>query len=133
MFPTVDLEPTTPKLLFDPGQAKATLGAQRAMRSHGVDHRDLMARHLRGDWNRNMSAEVVAATHQAINSGRSFYTSYDLDSFTTVYLITDENREYTTYMLLEELAAKIEAEKVLLTGPTAVKAHKRLPKRQPGA
>lgn len=42
MFPTVDLEPTTPNQLFEPGQARATFGALRAMKSHGVDHRNLM-------------------------------------------------------------------------------------------
>ena len=129
MFPTVDLEPTTFIQLFDPGLAKATIGAQRAMKSHGVDHRNLMARHTRGDWNTKLSAEVVAATHQAINSGRQFHTGYDLDTFTTVYLITDKNREYTTYMLLEELAVKLKTEVALLEASAAAKAQKRLPKR----
>ena len=94
-------ETTAPKLLFDPGQIVATPGALATMQSNNCLSLDLLLRHLTGDWG-IIPKEDAKANQQALKEGYRIMSSYPLDDGSSIWVITEADRSYTTFLLPEE-------------------------------
>ena len=94
-------ETTAPKLLFDPGQIVATPGALATMQSNNCLSLDLLLRHLTGDWG-IIPKEDAKANQQALKEGSRLMSSYPLDDGSSIWIITEADRSYTTFLLPEE-------------------------------
>lgn len=87
--------------LFEPGQIVATPGALEAMQTNNCLSFDLLVRHLSGDW--GVIPEEDAQTNQeALENGYRIMSSYPLANGEKIWVITEADRSYTTFLLPEE-------------------------------
>ncbi len=90
--------------LFYTGPVVSTPGALEALTKNGSIGRDLLERHLRGDWG-NLCADDWAANNTALQTGARLFSAYRLPDGTDLWLITDaeidelHNRQATTFLL----------------------------------
>lgn len=91
----------TTDLLFHPGQVVTTPGALATMHQHLCSPLDLLQRHLRGDWG-DVPADDAALNVEALRYGNRLLSSYRITQAVTIWLITEADRSYTTFLLPAE-------------------------------
>ena len=84
--------------LFPLGVMMATPGALDAMAAAGVNPRDLLHRHLCGDWG-DLDQEDVAANNRAVAEGFRLLSCYHLPHGVHIWIITEADRSSTTILL----------------------------------
>jgi hypothetical protein len=91
--------------LFDTGQIVATPGALRLLQNAGIDPRELLARHVSGDWG-DLGDEDKQQNDIAVHTGEMrLFSSYLLSSVPgdeKVWCITEWDRSVTTLLLPSE-------------------------------
>lgn len=104
-----------PKKILSPlprfalGMVYTTHGARDAMQQHQVNPLDLLDRHVRGDWG-DTCAEDAQANEHALKIGARLFSVYvlsppaesEIQSSTTIWLITEADRSVTTFLLPDE-------------------------------
>ena len=99
-----------PAARFQLGQLVATPGALRAMEEAGITPRDLISRHLRGDWG-DLCEDDKHANDEALKDGSRIFSSYvvskPLIGRWKFWVITEAQDDYlcraaTTILLPEE-------------------------------
>lgn len=91
----------TNNMLFQPGQVVATPGALEAMQTNHCLSLDLLIRHLSGDWG-VIPEEDAQTNQQALQHGYRIMSSYPLANGEKIWVITEADRSYTTFLLPEE-------------------------------
>jgi len=91
----------TNRILFESGQVVATPGALDAMQTNNCLSLDLLIRHLSGDWG-VIPEEDAQVNQQALEQGDRIMSSYPLANGEKVWVITEGDRSYTTFLLPEE-------------------------------
>lgn len=92
--------PETP-FLFSLGKVVATPGAIELLNALNILPRDLIRRHVRGDWG-DMEQEDVEANNQAIQEGSRIFSAYEVREDVRLWVITEADRSITTILLPEE-------------------------------
>jgi hypothetical protein len=91
--------------LFDTGQIVATPGAIRLLQNAGIDPRELLARHVNGDWG-DLGDEDKQQNDIAVETGEMrVFSSYPISSVAgeaKVWCITEQDRSVTTLLLPSE-------------------------------
>ncbi len=87
--------------LFDLGQIVGTPGAIDALRAANQDPSEFLDRHSTGDWG-TMDEEDTAANDQAVMDGTRIFSAYVLKTGVKIWLITENNRQFSTLLLPEE-------------------------------
>lgn len=90
---------------FEMGQLVATPGAIEAMDAAGTYARNLVRRHLTGDWG-DIHPEDTGLNEKALESGDRIFSVYKLSTGVKVWVITegkdDEGKRQATTILLPE-------------------------------
>jgi hypothetical protein len=86
---------------FPLGQLVATPGALKVMESSGQDPRQLLHRHVQGDWG-DMDKHDTALNEQACTEQIRIMSSYMLADGTTIWVITEGDRSSTCLLLPDE-------------------------------
>ena len=86
---------------FNPGQIVATPGALAAMEEHVCTPLTLLARHLSGDWG-VLPEDDARLNDTALESGGRLLSCYLLGNYTRLWLITEQDRSATTFLLPDE-------------------------------
>ena len=86
---------------FALGRVVATSGALDALRSAGADARDLLRRHVSGDWG-DLDAEDASENDLSVREGFRILSSYGIVAGVTVWIITEGDRSATTILLPSE-------------------------------
>ena len=87
--------------LFELGRLAATPGALEALRSADMDARDLLRRHITGDWG-DVGADDARENELSVREGFRILSSYRLATGVTVWIITEADRRTTTLLLSAE-------------------------------
>ena len=87
--------------LFPLGQIVATPGAVEAMGEANQDPRELLYRHVTGDWG-DLVDEDKAENEFALQRQLRVFSSYRLTTGTKLWLITEADRSVTTFLLPSE-------------------------------
>lgn len=74
--------------LFNLGQIVVTPGAKRVLAEHNVSPRELLERHVTGDWS-EMAPEDREANRRAVLTGGRIFSSYSLTSVVRVWVVTE--------------------------------------------
>ena len=94
-----------PAAKFQLGQLVATPGAIRAMQEAGIEPRDLISRHLRGDWG-DLCEDDKRLNDEAIKDGSRIFSAYKFGGvkFWVITEAADDSgvRAATTILLPEE-------------------------------
>lgn len=91
----------TTKKLFEPGQVIATPSALDTLQTHHCLSMDLLIRHLSGDWG-ELPDEDAQANQDALEHGNRILSSYPLAEGVKIWVITEADRSFTTFLLPEE-------------------------------
>ena len=83
---------------FSPGQIVATPGALAAMEEHACVPLTLLARHLSGDWG-VLPQDDARLNDTALETGGRLLSCYLLGRDTRLWLITEQDRSATTFLL----------------------------------
>lgn len=86
---------------FCPGQILATPGALAALQEYACAPLTLLARHLCGDWGDLPEADA-RLNDTALETGGRLFSSYPLGGDTRIWLITEQDRSATTFLLPSE-------------------------------
>jgi len=86
---------------FQPGRILATAGSLKAMEEAGVNPALLLERHLSGDWG-DLCHEDRAENELSLKEGFRLLSCYTLTSSERIWLITEEDRSATTFLLPSE-------------------------------
>jgi hypothetical protein len=78
-----------------------TPGALRALATAGQDTRELLRRHVTGDWG-DLCEEDLQENRIAINRGFRILSAYTLSTQEKVWVITEADRSATTILLPSE-------------------------------
>ena len=89
------------KPLFALGQVVATPGALDALQTTKVDARQLLKRHVTGDWG-EMSDEDKAENEFSVDKELRIFSAYTLPDQTKLWVITEADRSATTLLLPSE-------------------------------
>src|SRR4051812_19238841 len=89
------------RLKFDPGHVLATPGAIVAIEFARASARELLHRHLTGDWG-DLSDDDQLLNEEALESGGRILSAYMLADGETVWIITEADRSATTFLTPEE-------------------------------
>ena len=92
---------TIPRPLFALGRVGATPGALEALRSADMEARELLRRHVTGDWG-DVGGEDARENELSVREGFRILSSYRLASGMTVWVITEADWSATTLLLPEE-------------------------------
>lgn len=87
--------------LFPIGRAVITPAALQLLEAGNTDPRDLIARHVRGDWS-EMSEDDQEANRHAIADGDRVFSAYTAQDETKIYVITEADRSSTCILLASE-------------------------------
>ena len=87
--------------LFQPGAVVCTPGALRALTKAQTNGRDLIGRHLGGDFG-ELCAEDQQQNRLAIEQGSRVISSYRLPTQVSLWIITEADRSVTTLLLPDE-------------------------------
>jgi hypothetical protein len=91
---------------FDLGQIVSTPAAIEALKNAGQNARELLARHVQGDWG-VVCDDDKAANDNSLVDGSRILSAYRLTTGEKIWIITEaaddnENRAATTFLLPEE-------------------------------
>ncbi len=86
---------------FQPGRIVATPGALQAMEKQPCSPLDLLHRHVYGDWG-DVPPDDAAMNEDAVKFGNRIISSYRLKASVTIWLITEADRSYSTFLLPSE-------------------------------
>ncbi len=85
---------TTRKMRFHPGTILASPDAQEVLSAGGTDPQELIYRHVIGDWDPSMEADLIAVSERAIAEGGVVVSTWQLGGY-TLWIRTDAARETT--------------------------------------
>jgi hypothetical protein len=88
------------RILFSPGKILATPAAIELMVSNKVNPSAMLLRHLTGDWG-NLSPDDIAENWLSVREGFRILSSYSVNG-STLWLITENDRSATTFLLPED-------------------------------
>lgn len=91
----------TRKHLFDLGQTVATPGAMECLQKAKVSPKELLDRHISGDFG-DLSDDDRQANLDAIDDEARILSVYPLESGETVWIITEADRSSTCLLLPDE-------------------------------
>ena len=86
---------------FSLGRIVATPGALDALAEAREDARNLLRRHVRGDWG-DVGEEDAAENELSVEKGFRIMSVYTLSTGVKVWLITERNRSASTFLLPED-------------------------------
>lgn len=89
------------KFLFSLGRVVATPGAIEAFEEAGQGPRQILARHLVGDWG-EVCKEDAAENDFAIGRTLRIMSVYRLETGVKIWVITEADRSATTFLLPSE-------------------------------
>jgi hypothetical protein len=89
------------KRLFPLGHCVATPGALEALAAAGQTPKQLLDRHLSGDWG-EVDGEDQQANQDALVHGERLLSAYRTTSGVRLWVITEADRSATTILLPEE-------------------------------
>lgn len=90
-----------PKALFDLGTVVATPGCLEHLSKNNQSPRQLLARHVAGDWG-DVCTEDAQANQDALVHGDRLLSSYSLRDGTKIWVITEWDRSASTLLLPSE-------------------------------
>jgi hypothetical protein len=91
-------KPDKTRPMFSLGTLFATPGALNELFRHNVSSRDLLHRHVTGDWG-VVSEHDAHANRFALRAGLRILSSYKIADGINVWIITEADRESTTILL----------------------------------
>ena len=83
--------------LFAMGQVVATPPAIATMQEHGITARELLQRHVTGDWE-EMNADDAALNRCSVKTGGRIFSAFIRDNV-TIWVITEADRSSTCLLL----------------------------------
>ena len=83
--------------LFSMGQTVATPPAIATMKEHGITARELLRRHVTGDWE-EMNAENAALNRLSVTTGGRIFSAFVRDNV-TIWVITEADCSPTCMLL----------------------------------
>ncbi len=86
---------------FEPGAVVATPGALEELGQAGLSPLSLLQRHVSGDWG-DVDTHDRRANNAALKHGTRLLSSYTLPGGGKVWIITEADRSWTTFLLPEE-------------------------------
>ena len=86
---------------FPLGRIVGTPGALQAIEAAGDFASDYIKRHAIGDWG-DVTAEDSAANEKALEGGLRIFSAYRLSNETTLWIITEADRQSTCLLLPTE-------------------------------
>jgi hypothetical protein len=89
------------KPLFPLGATLATPAALNVLEKAEISAGSLFDRHICGDWG-DLDQNDKNSNDDALKSGASVFSSYDLPTKATVWIITEADRSATTILLPSE-------------------------------
>ena len=90
-----------PSPLFELGQVVATPGALAALRASGQCPGEFLRRHVAGDWG-DLDGHDLKANAVALRDGGRLVSSYTTRKGEVLWVITEEDRSYTTCLTPQE-------------------------------
>lgn len=87
--------------LFDLGAIVGTPGAIEALQVAGLSGRDLLLRHIAGDWG-EVHPDDRGLNEEAVERGERIMSVYPLHTGETIWIITEWDRSLTTLLLPED-------------------------------
>lgn len=90
-----------PEALFELGQLVVTPGAVEALKREKRHPVQLISRHVIGDWG-TLPEEDVAENEFSLKNGYRLFSSYEFESGSKYYVITEWDRSVTTVLLPAE-------------------------------
>ncbi|MGC9128280.1 MAG: hypothetical protein ACP5D5_03220 [Acidithiobacillus sp.] len=81
-------------MLFPLGQILASPDAWAIFEAGNVDPQEILRRHVTGDWEESMDEDLAAASRQAIDSGATVVTTWQIGGY-TLWVRTDATRQST--------------------------------------
>ena len=87
--------------LFELGSIAATPGALALIEAGAFDPGELLARHVTGDWG-DLCPEDRTQNARAVAQGLRVFSSYNLGDNKKVWVITENDRSVTTFLLPDE-------------------------------
>jgi hypothetical protein len=93
---------STSKALFLLGKTVATPGAIEALNTEGVSARELLERHVGGDWG-DLSEDDRSENELSVKEGFRILSAYTLPrTGVRLWIITEADRSVTTLLLPDE-------------------------------
>ncbi|MFZ6689301.1 hypothetical protein ACO0K0_16275 [Undibacterium sp. SXout11W] len=89
------------QLLFSLGQVLTTRGAFDKMTELGISAKDLIFRHVTGDWG-DLCESDQQENVKAIHSEAQVFSSYIISTDIKIWIITEADRSSTTLLLPDE-------------------------------
>jgi hypothetical protein len=89
------------KPLFPLGATLATPAALTVLQKAEISAGSLFDRHITGDWG-DLDQDDKNSNDDAVKNGASIFSSYDLPTQATVWIITEADRSATTILLPSE-------------------------------
>jgi hypothetical protein len=86
---------------FSPGSIVATPDAVEVLRASGDDPLSYLNRHLAGDWG-ELDAHDRPENELSLEHGLRILSCYRLSTDIRIWLITEADRSFTTFLLPEE-------------------------------
>ena len=86
---------------FALGKIVATPGALQALEKAHQTPRELIARHVSGDWG-DLDMEDYIENQLSLERGYRLFSAYKLKTGVKVWVITEADRSATTFLLPEE-------------------------------
>lgn len=86
---------------FEHGRLLTTKGAKRALEEARVDGREILERHLSGDWG-DLGEVDKKLNDLSVEHGERLLSAYNLPTGTRIWIITEADRSATTFLLPEE-------------------------------
>jgi hypothetical protein len=86
---------------FELGAIVATPGALAAMEEAGINPASLLLRHVNGDWG-DLCPEDRAENELSVKEGFRILSSYNLESGSKIWIITEHDRSSTCFLLPSE-------------------------------
>jgi len=90
-----------PKPLFPFGRICITPGVQDLIENDNLDPLPYMLRHLSGDWG-ELDSSDKKLNNDALKYGARIFSSYQLDEFCKIWIITEADRSSTTILFRSE-------------------------------
>ena len=94
-------EPRALRPRFPLGQVVGTPGALQAIEEAGQHPAELLTRHVTGDWG-DLCEEDLAENELSVDQGFRILSSYELNTGTKLWVITEADRSATTILLPDE-------------------------------
>ena len=90
-----------PEPRFELGEVVATVGAVLALKEAGQDPRELLIRHLNGDWG-EVGQEDAQENEFSVDKHLRILSVYTLSTGVKLWVLTEADRSATTLLLAEE-------------------------------